>query len=289
MPAGGQGSREPITDAGRFAHEAAAYDPARGRPLPRPRTTSASRPACTATCPAGPPPARSAPSVTADGSQMLAVVGRPNADLAAAQPAGRDRTGSPGWTSTTRPRRFPYTPGQVAPTTNDQAIRYVGDQGRAQGAAYFSRLEGAVFDRGTLWFTATQGGGPAETSVGPDRRRLRQRHRPGVGLPPAESHPAPRLRVAGPRRAGPARQRHRPSSGRRPAALRGRRATATTCAGSRRRGSCSRSPRTCCPVSSTTSSPGPPSAPTVDTLFVNIQAGRALTFAIWGPWQRLGF
>ena len=44
---------------------------------------------------------------------------------------------------------------------------YVGDQGRAQGAAYFSRLEGSVYEDGVVYFTSTQGGGPAETSIGP--------------------------------------------------------------------------------------------------------------------------
>ena len=29
-------------------------------------------------------------------------------------------------------------------------------------------------------------------------------------------------------------------------------------------------------------------SPSGDTLFVNIQASRAITFAIWGPWGRLG-
>jgi uncharacterized protein len=38
----------------------------------------------------------------------------------------------------------------------------VGGQGRAQGAAWFSRLEGAVDDRGTIYFCSTQGGGPPE-------------------------------------------------------------------------------------------------------------------------------
>ena len=79
----------------------------------------------------------------ADGGrlQMLAVAGTPNADLAAAQPAapyqvdvGRHRRPAP---------TFPYTPGETAPTTNDTALNYVGNQGRAQGAACFSRLEGA--------------------------------------------------------------------------------------------------------------------------------------------------
>ena len=35
------------------------------------------------------------------------------------------------------------------------------------------------------------------------------------------------------------------------------------------------------------SSPAPRSAPT-DTLFVNIQAGAGMTFAIWGNWRSLG-
>jgi secreted PhoX family phosphatase len=62
---------------------------------------------------------------------------------------------------------FPYTPGQTAPTTNDQALNHVGNQGRARGAAYFSRLEGAAYDNGAVYFCSTQGGGPAEGSLGP--------------------------------------------------------------------------------------------------------------------------
>ena len=52
---------------------------------------------------------------------------------------------------------FPYTPGQTAPTTNDKALTYVGNQGRAQGAAYFSRLEGAAYDDGVVYFTLHPG------------------------------------------------------------------------------------------------------------------------------------
>ena len=29
-------------------------------------------------------------------------------------------------------------------------------------------------------------------------------------------------------------------------------------------------------------------SPSGDTLFVNIQASNGLTFAIWGPWERIG-
>jgi secreted PhoX family phosphatase len=61
---------------------------------------------------------------------------------------------------------FPYTPGVTAPTSNNDAINFVGNQGRALGAAHFARAEGQVYDDGVVYFTATQGGGPAET--GPD-------------------------------------------------------------------------------------------------------------------------
>jgi len=43
----------------------------------------------------------------------------------------------------------------------------VARQGWAQGAAYFSRLEGSVYYDGVIYFCSTQGGGTAETSVGP--------------------------------------------------------------------------------------------------------------------------
>ena len=42
--------------------------------------------------------------------------------------------------------------------TNNQALVLVGDQGRAGGAALFSRLEGCTFSDGYVWFTSTQGG-----------------------------------------------------------------------------------------------------------------------------------
>jgi secreted PhoX family phosphatase len=97
---------------------------------------------------------------------MLAVVGQPNIDLAADQP--RRATYAVEWVDIADPApTFPYTPGEPAPTSNDQALVYVGNQGRAQGAAYFSRLEGCVYDNGVVYFCSTQGGGPAETSFGP--------------------------------------------------------------------------------------------------------------------------
>ncbi|MGI8707399.1 MAG: alkaline phosphatase PhoX, partial [Actinomycetota bacterium] len=43
-------------------------------------------------------------------------------------------------------------------TTNDQAINAVGDQGRAKGAAIFSRLEGIFYDSAKIYIVSTQGG-----------------------------------------------------------------------------------------------------------------------------------
>ncbi|HEU4970463.1 MAG TPA: alkaline phosphatase PhoX, partial [Gaiellaceae bacterium] len=43
-------------------------------------------------------------------------------------------------------------------TTNNQAIVAVGAQGRAKGAATFSRLEGIFFDEGKVYLVSTQGG-----------------------------------------------------------------------------------------------------------------------------------
>jgi hypothetical protein len=164
VPAGGQSNREPITAAGRFAHEAVAFDPIEGvlyltednfgfpsgfyRYIPRRDPTRIRR------------------LDTRGRLQMLAVVGQPNVDLAVRQRTGA--TYQVEWVDIDDPApTFPFTPGQTAPTTNDQALVYVGDQGRAQGAAYFSRLEGSAYDDGVVYFCSTQGGGPAETSLGP--------------------------------------------------------------------------------------------------------------------------
>jgi uncharacterized protein len=165
VPAGGQSDRDPITSAGRFAHEAAAFDPADGT-LYLTEDNFGFASGFYRYLPSAPTPGPSPRLADGGQLQMLAVVGQPNANLGASQAAGA--TYPVTWVDIDDPApSFPYTPGVTAPTTNDQAIRYVGDQGRAQGAAWFSRLEGAVIDRGVVYFTSTQGGGPAETSVGP--------------------------------------------------------------------------------------------------------------------------
>jgi uncharacterized protein len=164
VPAGGQSNRQPITAAGRFAHEAVAFDPVEGIlyltednfgfPSGFYRYVPASNPMVTG-------------HLDNNGQlQMLAVPGMPNVDLAAGQ--HRRATYPVEWVDIDDPApTFPFTPGETAPTTNDQALVYVGNQGRAQGAAYFSRLEGSAYDDGVVYFCSTQGGGPAESSIGP--------------------------------------------------------------------------------------------------------------------------
>jgi secreted PhoX family phosphatase len=161
VPAGGQSNREPLTAAGRFAHEAVAFDPIEGIlyltednfgfPSGFFRYVPARN-------------AMDAGSLDNEGQlQMLAVVGEPNIVLAAEQSEGA--TYDVEWVDIDDPApTFPYTPGVTASTSNDEAIVYVGDQGRAQGAAYFSRLEGSAFEDGVVYFTSTQGGGLAPSS-----------------------------------------------------------------------------------------------------------------------------
>jgi hypothetical protein len=164
VPAGGQSTREPITAAGRFAHEAVAFDPVDkilyltednfGFPSGFYRYLPATDPMTTGKLDNG------------GKLQMLSVKGKPNAHLEAGQ--RRRATYRVEWVDIDDPApTFPYTPGETAPTSNDTAIAYVGRQGWEQGAAFFSRLEGAVYDNGVVYFTSTQGGGPAETELGP--------------------------------------------------------------------------------------------------------------------------
>jgi secreted PhoX family phosphatase len=94
--------------------------------------------------------------------QMLKVKGVENAHLEAEQAKGTRYAVE--WVDIDDPDpTFDYTRGETAPTTNDEALTYVGDQGRLRGAAHFSRLEGQIYDNGVVYFTSTQGGGEAMT------------------------------------------------------------------------------------------------------------------------------
>ncbi|WP_433162475.1 PhoX family protein [Kribbella sp. CA-247076] len=287
VPARGQSDREPITHAGRFAHEAVSFDPKDGY-LYLTEDNFA--------FPSGffryrPPrhPMKTRRILDGGRLQMLAVKGRPNLNLAAEQP--RRATYDVHWVDIDDPApTFPYTPGQPAPTTNDQALVYVGDQGRAQGAAYFSRLEGQVYDDNVVYFTSTQGGGPAET--GPDAVGG---YGNGFGQVWAYHTRARKLQLI---YQSPNRETlDFPDN-----VTTSKRGTLVLCEDNvddnYLRGLSRGGQLWDIALNRLTSSTGVPRfndefagstfSPDGHTLFVNIQASRGMTFAIWGPWHRIG-
>ncbi len=289
VPARGQSDREPITAAGRFAHEAVAVDPRAGvlylteDNFGFPSGLYRFAPARN--------PMKVGRVVNRGRLQMLAVKGVPNADLAAAQPKGA--TFRTTWVDIDDPNpSFPYTPGEPAPTPNDVAISHVGNQGRAQGAARFSRLEGATYHDGVVYFCSTQGGGPAE----PTDSDTVQGWGNGFGQVWGYDTRSGRLHLV---YQSPGVDRlDFPDN-----VTTSRHGTLVLCEdhdndnyirGLTRRGSVidialNRM------VSGTTGAPrfndefaGATFSPDGHTLFVNIQAGAGITYAIWGPWRSIG-
>jgi len=164
VPKDGKSDREPVTAAGRFAHESVAFDPHEGALYLS--EDNFGWPSGFYRYEAKRNPMRTGHLDNRGRLQMLKVKRRTNLNLAASQPKGARYQVE--WVDIDDPApTFPYTPGQPAPTPNDTALTHVSRQGWAQGAAYFSRLEGTIYDRGVVYFTSTQGGGAAETSLGP--------------------------------------------------------------------------------------------------------------------------
>jgi secreted PhoX family phosphatase len=287
VPTRGLASGEPITKAGRFAHEAVAYDPDEGvlyltednfafpsgyyRYKPRRHPDKVGH-------------------IDNEGRlQMLAVRGVPNAHLEAQQERGA--TYDVQWVDIDDPDpTFDYTPGQPASTTNDQALVHVGDQGRAQGAAHFSRLEGQIFDDGVVYFTSTQGGGAAMT--GPNSSTG---YGNGFGQVWAYHPRSRKLRVV---YQSPGQEvLDFPDN-----ITVSERGTLVVCEDSSGdnyvRGLSRRGQLWDIALNRLTSSAGAPRygdefagstfSPDGETLFVNIQASAGMTFAIWGPWHRIG-
>ena len=289
VPAGGRSTRQPITKAGRFAHEAVAFDPDEGIlyltednfgfPSGFYRYIPATDPMETG-------------ELDNEGQlQMLAVVGEPGIDLAAAQ--DRRATYRVEWVDIDDPDPvFPYTPGVTAPTANDTAINHVGAQGRAKGAARFSRLEGQVYDNGVVYFCATQGGGPAEASDGP----IADGYGNGAGQiwayrtkaqtlqllyesPGADTLDFPDNVTASPRGTLILCEDNTNDN-----FLRGlsRGGQLWDIALNRMVSQATGLPRFGDEFAGSTFSPDG------GTLFVNIQASRGISYAIWGPWQKIG-
>jgi secreted PhoX family phosphatase len=298
VPASGKSTREPVKHAGRFAHEAAGYSPDEGIVYLTEDNFEFQSGFYRYTPPENPMTA----GHLADGGtlEMLKVVGATNAHLEAHQEIGA--TYAVEWVPIANP--FPGPPdgdGRFTTLTdNKAALNFVGNQGRAQGAAYFSRLEGATFTRGEIYFTSTQGGGPADTvpqtvrgfgqgtgqvwSYDPSSSTLTCRYQ----APNAAALELPDNITARNDRGtivicedGPVENYIRALS---------RQSTLSDIALNRLRDN---NPHTVngevvfVPrfgeefAGATFSADG-------GTLFVNIQASRGVTFAIWGPWGRLG-
>jgi secreted PhoX family phosphatase len=223
--------------------------------------------------------------------QMLRVVGTASAHLEATQAIGA--TYDVDWVTIGDPApSFPFTPGVPAPTTNNDALVHVGNQGRAQGAAGFSRLEGATFAKGRIYFTSTQGGGPAET---------------GPQLVLGYGRGAGQVWAYDPKRARLTCEYQSPGT----ATLelpdnitaRNDRGTIVLCEdgpGDNYIRGLTRDSQLFDIALNRLLRNNPPFAPRFaeefagatfspdgGTLFVNIQAAQAITFAIWGPWGRI--
>ena len=158
VPVSGDASAEPITHAGRFAHEAAVYDPISGSIFLTEDNFGFGSGLYRYDPPVNPRAARR----IVDGGKlwMLGIAGSPQANLSGAQTRGaRYRVR---WVRIPIPDpQFPVSGGRPV-LTNNQAISNVGRQGWDGGAAVFSRLEGITCDDGVIYFTSTQGGGAPE-------------------------------------------------------------------------------------------------------------------------------
>ena len=287
VPSDGHSSGDPITQAGRFAHEAVSFDPREGHlyltedNFAFPSGFYRYKPERN--------PMRTGHLDNRGRLQMLAVKGHPNAHLEAHQEKGAVYDVK--WVDIDDPApSFPYTAGQTAPTTNDEALVYVGDQGRAQGAAGFSRLEGQIYDDGVVYFCSTQGGGAAMT--GPNNSTG---YGNGFGQVWAYDTRSEKLRLV---YQSPGKETFDfPDN-----ITVSNRGTLVVCEDSDMdnyvRGLSRGGQLWDIALNRLTSSTGvnrfndefagSTFSPDGRTLFVNIQASAGMTFAIWGPWERIG-
>jgi secreted PhoX family phosphatase len=139
----------PIRSAGRFAHEAVDIDPATGFLYLTEDNFDFPSGFYRYRAPQNPMTAK---RLTDGGTlEMLKIEGRDNAVLDKGQTPGV--TYGVEWVKIDDPDPT-FAPG----TTNNDAIQAVGAQGRAKGAAIFSRLEGIFYDSGKVYLVSTQGG-----------------------------------------------------------------------------------------------------------------------------------
>ena len=205
MPAGGQSNREPITKAGRFAHEAAAFDPREGI-LYLTEDNFGFPSGFYRYIPPAQPDARRAASTTAAGSRCSRSKGQPNAHLAVAARTGPSYQVE--WVDIDDPSpRSPTRPAcrHPPPTTRPSSTSATRAGPRARPASPVSRAP--PYANGEVYFTSTQGGGAAET--GPQLTAGTATASGQVwAYGPATKALTCRLPVAGPRDPRPAGQRH---------------------------------------------------------------------------------
>ena len=287
FPGSGQSTRQPIRNAGRFSHEAVAYDPQGGQLYLTEDDFGFASGFYRYTPPADPKEV----GELRDGGvlEMLAVAGQPNAHLEAQQVG--DAVYDVEWVRIDEPWKvFPYTPGQPATTTNNEALTFVAGQGWAKGAAYFSRLEGQVYDDGVVYFTSTQGGGPAQDGTADPGG-----YGNGSGQVWAYDTQAQQLRVVF--------QSPGPMTLDLPDNITtSRRGTLVVCEDNINdnyvRGLTTNGELFDIALNRLRSGTGTDRSndefagstfsPDGHTLFVNIQASAGMTFAIWGPWEEIG-
>lgn len=139
----------PVRSAGRFAHEAVAVDPASGILYMTEDNFGFPSGFYRYRAPRNPMDVGG----LMDGGtlEMFAVADQPNAVLDKGQTTGVTYDGA--WVVIDDP-----DPTFEEGTTNNEAISAVGDQGRAKGAATFSRLEGIFYSDGKVYLVSTQGG-----------------------------------------------------------------------------------------------------------------------------------
>lgn len=278
FPGTGQSTRQPIRSAGRFAHEAVSYDPGSGYLY----LTEDDFAFASGFYRYKPPSDPMVVGRLEDGGtlEMLKIRGVTNAHLEGAQE--QDATYRTEWVPIADPAPdFPYTPGQTATTSNNAAITHVARQGWAQGAAYFSRLEGQVARSGVVYFTSTQGGGPTEVSNENPAGYGR-----GSGQVWAYHASSGKLRCVF-QSSGPM-QLDLPDN-----ITTSPRGTLVVCEDNTDnnyvRGLSKNGKLWDIALNPTNDEfAGSTFSPDGHTLFVNVQASRGRTFAIWGPWQKIG-
>jgi secreted PhoX family phosphatase len=165
VPTSGAATAQPITQAGRFSHEAVEFDPRTGALYLTEDNFGFGSGFYRYVPPAD--PRREGRVLDGGTLWMLAVVGKDQANLSGHQQ--RNRRYKVRWVQIGEPDpqfamvEDPNAPGSMIPTlTNNLAISNVGKQGWDAGGAVFSRLEGIKHHDGVIYFTSTQGGGDPE-------------------------------------------------------------------------------------------------------------------------------